>query len=67
MKTQLQKMATDVAERLDEIAEELEGLEDWALDMGCRAIEHKLQETLGRLTMAQAAAWQYANGTLEPR
>lgn len=67
MKTQLQKMATDVAERLAEIAEELEGLEDWAVDVGCRAVEHKLQETLGRLMMAETAAWQYADGTLEPR
>lgn len=60
-------MASDVAERLSEIAEELEGLEEWAVDMGFRAIEHKLQETLGRLAMAETAARQYADGTLAAR
>lgn len=50
-----------------EIENQLETLQEWASDEGYRAIEHKIQEALGRIYNATTAAMQYDTGQLEQR
>lgn len=59
--------AAMAAAELDEMVDRLDELEDYAVEMGYRALEHKIQEARGRLASAQVAATQYAEGTLTPR
>ena len=57
-------LATYAANELDGIYERLVELEDFAVEMGFRAVEHKIQEAQGKVLRAAEAARQYADGTL---
>jgi hypothetical protein len=55
------------ATELDEMIERLEEIAEMSADEGWTAVQHKIQEALGRLGSAAEASRQYADGTLEPR
>lgn len=63
----IQNLLSDTAERLDEIGESLEEYRDWAEGEGYPAIQHKLEEAIGPLSIAAEAARQYADGRLTPK
>ena len=60
-------LAKHCATRLAEIVDEVEGLIDFAIENGFRAVEHKLDEAMGPLCSAHNAAQQYDSGELTPR
>ena len=55
-----------IVDRLTEIIDELDDIEQCADDIGWRAVQHKAEEALGRLTNALVAAQQYESGDREP-
>lgn len=62
--TQEVKLFAETAGELDQIAERLEELTDWAAEIGARAIEDKLREAYGKVLNAASASRQYAVGML---
>lgn len=52
-------MDTYPVEDLDEIAERLEEILDYALGEGMRGVQHKIEEALGSLYSAVSAARQF--------
>lgn len=61
------KLADSTADELDKMVERLDELEDWAIDQGYHALEHKIQEARGPLSNAAEAMRQYATGELRTR
>ena len=59
-----QDLLIKTADRIDEIAEELEALADWAEEEGYPAVHNKIAEGRGRIMSSADACRQYADGTL---
>lgn len=60
------KVADVIAEELEGFLERFEELEDFAVDAGYRALEHKIQEARGPLSSALEAMRQYGTGEMRP-
>jgi uncharacterized protein with GYD domain len=58
MSNQLWNMARDTANELEQIAERLEEIRDWAEEMGLIGTQHKVEEGVGRIWAAAEAAEQ---------
>lgn len=58
--------AKTVADELELMIERLDELEDFAIDMGYRALEHKVREARGPLSSAYQAMRQYEIGEMKP-
>lgn len=64
--THEQRVLDDLRLEFEAIYERLEGLEEWADEMGYRAIQHKIQEAMRPVESVGAAAAQYRDGILVP-
>lgn len=67
MSTFEDRVLQETMERLDDLYDQLDGIQEWADDEGYNAIAHKLAEVRGPLLSAAAAADQYRTGELKRR